>query len=155
MVRQITCKWGVFRMVKEYSGNYLYQTISFLHFSFITLLVSLVSFYPLVILPHCHSHTIPGHWMTCSPGLLSIPWTLPHLRPVCMWPLSAWNSISDISLLIIFWSLLICELGVREGGLPRHNCLVCEIPVCVRTSHTSHNHIIWENHINSPSSYSP
>lgn len=153
MVRQITCKWGVFRTVKEYSGNYFYQTISLC--SFLLYDTACISSFILPSCYSCHSRTIPGHWITCSPGLLSIPWTLPHLRPVCMWPLSAWNSISDISLLIILWSLLICELGVSEGGLPRHSCLVCDIPVCVRISHTSHNHIIWENHINSPSSYSP
>lgn len=76
-------------MVKEYSGNYLYQTISFLHFSFITLLVSLVSFYPLVILPHCHSrYTRPlddPFPLASSPSLdPSPPETCVHVASFCL-----------------------------------------------------------------------
>lgn len=84
MVCQITCKWGVFRTVKEYSGNYLYQAIS--PYSFLLYYTACISSF---ILPSCYSSTLPlTHYtrpldnLTCSPGLLSIPWILPHLRPV-------------------------------------------------------------------------
>lgn len=54
MVHQITCKWGVSRMVKEYSGNYLYQTISL--YSFLLYYTACISSF---ILPSCYSSTLP------------------------------------------------------------------------------------------------